>query len=347
MSYAEYKSNLYTKAAMGCVTNGDASNIFEDSIPLAAIAERFATETVEWLPTSYVRPGDVIGVNENGTIAYGPDEHVIDPNNVTCVRKSDGRIHGRFGADSGNTRRQYEFLLDLATGITRDSRGELLPTGAGTVANGARGYIQFSTSNWSCVAGMDYAPFVTLGMGQDGKLPVVSSRGSLIIACANQVAGLLGASKATGARTKQTKNRTSASIITAHTVALQITHEKTEMDNALETMAGIAFTDKHYAALLDTLAPVNVKDASKAKETRNENMRELLTGLRNTDSRVAPWKDSLLGAAQLLNVFDIWERGTRGDTNALVRQTDELLSGDAFKRENSRMEMLTRVMASV
>jgi len=342
-TYAEYRRNLYT-SAMGLVKNGDGSNVYADRIPLADVRKRFDSETVAVYSTAYVVPGDADGVNPDGTVHYSADETVIDSVRSHVVRLSDGRTHGVFGAESAGTRRQYSYLADLASGVTGEGPGDLRITAAGTTRNGGRAYLQISTGDVVGWEDFGISPFCTFGMSHDGTLSVVATFGTQIIQCANMVQGIHAKASS---RVKQSARATDASIITRTRIALGI-EELAEAKRAeFAAMRETQFTDAMWSTLLDMAYPVDVPDASKNIETRNNNARELLTGMYRSDARCAPVTGTLLGAWQTLNTFDNWERGTRGGTDPQTRMTDEFLSGKLGKSETARNDLLTRVLATV
>lgn len=341
-NYGEYKRNLYVSGALGCVTNSDASNVYESEIPMDAALARFEAERVEWHESAYRVIGQADGMNENGTVHYAPDTFVTDASNVTAVRVSDGKVHGRFGAESGNTRRQYTFLLELVAAIL--GHGIRL-TAVGTTRNGGRAYVQVS-GDVLAAYGMEFRPFYTLGMGQDGSLSVVSTSGDEVIICANMVQSLFGAGALTGARTKQTSRITDAGIITRHGIALGLEQRAERFETGLASLTETTVKNAHWSAFLDEIAPVNVSGASKNIETRNENTRATLTGLYRADARCSTWHGTALGALQAVNTFNLWERGTRGSTDADTRMRDEFLSGKLATAETRAAESLAKVLAT-
>lgn len=342
--YAEYKTNLYTEA-MGCVRNSDSSNVFADRIPLAEVRKRFALEEIASYPDALVVPGEADGVNPDGTIHYGTDVTVTDSAYVKIARKRDMHVHGRFGAESGSNRRQYTFLTDtLLTGLTGEGPGDLKITAAGTTRNGGRAYVQIATGEVCGWEGFNFSPFLMVGMSHDGSLSVTSTFGTQIIQCANMVAGI--AAKAQG-RTKQSARATDAGILARHKIMLGLEEVSELQTSAFDTLRNTVFTDEHWTALLNEVAPVDVVGASPNIETRNANTQATLTNMYRTDARCNAMHGNALGAWQTLNTFDIWERGTRKGTDAGTRATDDYLSGKLGTREGSRVETITKVLALV
>ena len=147
-----------------------------------------------------------------------------------------------------------------------------------------------------------------------------------------------------GTRTRQSKHATAARHITRHSVALDLAREADAMDKAIAELATAKVTDAQWSEFVKIMFPA-VDDASKRAITRAENNRERLTQLYKADERVAPWHGTALGVMQAANTFDIWERGTRGDTDPNVRQFDDMLSGTLAKAEVDAAKALALVLA--
>ena len=331
--YAEYRTNLYTERALGCVRNADSSNIYKHKVPLKAVKDRFAREEIYMAP-AYFEPQE------------GGRRLPIAGMSVK-VRLADMRAYPTL-VSSEVTPQQYNFLVDLGQAVTGEG-SDIIITAAGTTRNGGRGYLQFSTENVHSVAGMDYAPFVSLGMSHDGSLAITSVTGNMIVVCANMVAGLFGKAAfaeagVKGTRTRQSKHATAARHITRHSVALDLAREADAMDKAIADLAKVQVSDAQWSEFVKIMFPA-ADDASKRAITRAENNRERLTQLYKADERVAPWHGTALGVMQAANTFDIWERGTRGDTDPNVRQFDDMLSGTLAKAENDAAKALTLVLA--
>lgn len=345
--YAEYRTNLYgmTDLFGTPLHTPGKGTVFHGSIPVGAVTKRFNLETVESRETFYGVP-IVGGPNDGGT------EYVPIPDSQTLVRVRDGRVQNRsVGAETD--RLQYNYLTDLAAGVTGEGRGDLKIVAAGTTRNGGRAYLQIAMDEVQSVAGMDYFPFITFGMSHDGTLGIVSSAGSRALICANMFQALLGGRKVAekGLRTRQTKRQSAEIHTSRHAIALGLEKQKDEMDKAIKALADTVVSDEVWSAYVQELFPIT--DATKpAGITRAENNRGRLTELWNTDARVTPWHGSALGALQAANVFDLWERGTRGANGDQVgaaghRMWDDLLSGSLVKQENTNAEALVKVLASV
>jgi len=328
-NYEEYKTNLFVKGAMGCVTAEDESNIYDTNIPLSAVRERFERETVEFWNDSATNP-------ETG-------ETIIDESVSKIVRASDKHVFGKRGSDVPE--RQYDYLVDLAAGITGESPGDLHVKAAGTTRSGGRAYVQISTDNVLKVAGMEYEPYIMFGMSHDQSLAITSVTGTNVVVCSNMVSALFGKQAVRKAKTRQTKNATDELIITRHSIMLQLEQQADEFDKAIQELSETVVTDKQIDAFLDEIAPLDID--SQNMQTRNESFRAEFKVMANQDERASEWYGTKLGMVQALNSLDIWNRGTRKNSDPLTRMYDETLDQTRFKREGNTLALIDKVMATV
>jgi len=327
--YQEYKRNLFVRGALGCVTADDESNIFDGYIPLSAVYERFNEETVEFWNDSATNP-------ETG-------ETLVDESVSKIVRASDHKVFGKRGSDV--PQRQYSFLVDLAAGITSESPGDLHIKAAGTTRKGGRAYVQIATDNVLKVAGLEYEPYILLGMSHDQTLSMTSVTGTNVVVCSNMVSALFGAQATRKAKVRQTKRATDEMVITRHSVMLGLEQQADEFDKAIRELSEETVTDKEIDAFLDAFAPLDVDSQNKA--TRNENFRAEFKVMANQDERAAEWYGTKLGLVQALNTLDIWDRNVRKDSDPLTRMYDETLDQTRFKREGDTLARIEKVLATV
>lgn len=302
-----------------------------DFLTAAQVREIFEPQKVEFVPATYMLSTGMVTDNEN----------------VGIVRVSDGHVFGHRKADG--PQRQYDYLVDLASGVTGESPGDLKIRGAGTTRNGARAFVQISTANVLSVQGLDYSPLLAFAMSQDGSLSIQSSDSIIAIICANTFAANLGAvtqGYANGAKTKQTKNATDEIITSKHQAALKIEATSDAFEAAINELVSVTVTDEQWEAIVDEIAPLS-KDQSKHALTRNENKRDQLNDLYFSDPRASQWKGTEFGALQALNTWDLWERGTRGDITAEVRMNDEALDGKRASAEVGAFKLVNKVLATV
>lgn len=341
--YAEYKTNLYVEGAYGCVVSEDGKNIYKDSIPVEAARKRLELEDID----VYTDSATLV------TIEDGEEVHktVLNPESERLVRRRDGKIQGLRAA--GNNNRPFSYLLDQATGVLGVGRGDLKITAVGTTRDGARAYLQVRTNDKRDVEGMEYDPFVNFGMSYDGSLGIISISGDYIYSCANMVSASFGRKIQRKAKTKQTRLVTDEMIFERHSVALQLEQAADDFEEEIKKLVQTTVTDKQWHAFLDEVAPLTGpknEELSKHKVTRSENMRGELNALYTSDERASQWHGTALGVAQAWNTYDLWERGTRGDTNAAVRMFDESLddkAGSRIAHERAANQILNKVLATV
>lgn len=323
--YSEYRTNLYTQSAMGCVRADGDTNVYVDSIPLAKVRERFAREDVTPMPAAY--------------IGHGGDSVTEIPGLSVWARNTDSHVYPRL-VDSETTPEQYGFLVDMATGLTGEG-SDIIVTAAGTTRNGGRAYIQLTSTIIRESAGMQHCQYLNLAMSHDGSLAVVSNWGDRVIQCANMVASMFGRNVLSGTRTRQTKHASSTRHLTRHAVALGFEQRATEFDTAIAELAAIKVSKAKYGEFVKLMFPAG---DSKRSQTVSEKNIATLTGLYNSDPRVALWNGTALGVVQAVNVMSLWERATRGDTDRLVRQYDDMMSGALAKSEDAAAKVLASIL---
>lgn len=343
-------SNLYGDTAVkglpwhartGAVIADDGtSNYYPGAIPLQRVNAFLDRESVTSYPAAYVMPGsDPDGLD---------DVTVTDNTRQVIVRDRDSHVHGVFGADSYVVHQYRETFTHALAGIVGESPADLHYSGVGVLRNGGRAYTVISTSDLhSTPQGVDYFPFITVATSNDGTLAMTVGAGSVLSVCDNTLAAALGEAVLNDTSTKIKHTKFSAARLSVVSARLLLDTQADEMDSAIESLCSKIVTDAQWSAFLDALAPVNVTDASKNIETRNENMRATLTGFWNADPRVAPWKNSAFGALQAVNTFDLWERSTRKDTTHAGRTMDEFIGGKLATRESDRAALLAKVLATV
>lgn len=301
----------YKKAAQG-----DEPNHYPGAIPVEDVRRRLFNWHALEMPMYVTSPTGMVEV----------------PNRKAIVRDDTYAVLGV--PSSKYVPHQYdEWLIDNVANLLDD---DLVIGSAGLLANGAEAWVQVEMPENHRVADVEFRPNLLATTSFNGTLATTFKRTVTIVVCDNTRAAALSE---TGqeVRVRHTAHsimrlneaRSTLSVIMG--IADAFTAEVTAM---LEKQV----TDDKFLQIVEAMLDVPT-DASKAKATRAQGMRDTLWEMWVNDPRCAPWRGTGFGVQQVFNTHRQFVRPTRAGTVAVERTMHEHLSGvtEAFDAKVARL----------
>jgi len=269
-------------------------------------------------------------------------EFVPDETRQAIVDKRSGLVH--FTPRPGYVIHPFEDVLlnDLAE-IVGDTPGDLHIDSVGVLANGGEGWLSISTGDLlTTPEGVDFKPHILAATSHNGTLSTTYKPVATMTVCDNTRDMALGER---GARFKVRHTRLSANRLADARDALGLIEQEVEVFNtAVAELCAWTITDAQFDAFVDELAPLS-DDMSKHLATRTTKYRDRIHDMYREDDRVQQWNGTAFGALQAVNTFDLWERGTRGGTQASDRMIRETITGTRAETEDKHLNALRKVCA--
>lgn len=324
------------------VTVGDSTNLYPAAVPVKRVRQLFDFPVIA-SPVQFELPAIV----EDGKETQAAQ--LITTDRVAVAHGRTGALFGVF-ADSYVIHPYEAALLENIAKIVSESAGDLHIDSAGLLAGGAEAWLSISTTGLlTTPQGVEYFPHIIASTSHNGTLATTYKAVNTMIVCDNTRANALS-EKTPGMKIKHTKY--SAGKLTEVANALGLLNVASDNFAAeVALLCAQPVTDAQWHEFVKVIAPIT-DDTKKAGVTRAEALRELLTSLYVGDPRCEQWHGTAFGALQAVNVFDLWERGTRGAADGLDKMVKadrvrrEAITGKLDTREQERANALALILAT-
>jgi phage/plasmid-like protein (TIGR03299 family) len=282
---------------------GAEPNHYEGAIPIEDVQRRLFHWSALEVPMFIAVPSE-----DGKTASY---EEV--PNKNAIVRSDTYEVLG-VPSKRYVPHQNDEWLLTNVKNLLDD---DLVIGSAGLLKNGAISWVQIEMPENCKVGDIEFRPNLLATTSFDGSIATTYKRTVTIVVCDNTRAMALG-EQGQEIRIRHTAN--SFVRLGDAREALNIVHTmEDEFTKEIEKLLSQKVSDNQFTDFLDKLVPVKNTE-SKQAVTRAENIQNQLRMLWNTDSRVAPWKNTAFGALQAVNTHRQHFRNTRKG-NLIVERT--------------------------
>jgi phage/plasmid-like protein (TIGR03299 family) len=304
----------------------------EGSIPLSK-----AHDLIGWVPLESIRTASDF-LTEDGVLTIEDDRAKILAHPVTH------KVLGRH-LDTYEVHPYADTLLRDARAI---SGGQLGIARVGTTRGGARAFVQYEMSETIQAGGpgaerVKFRPFLNAATSLDGSLASSWFRGTNVIECDNSLAAALTEGRRHGELYKTRHRKGSAVNVADARAALNIVVEiADEYTEAINDLTSQYVSDSQWKAFLEAIAPTDEKKGRAL--TLAENKQASLSRLWNTDTRVAPWRNSAWGVLSAVNTWVNWEQTVKG-VDRIERNVEKVFKGDFERSDNAVLRILAEVSA--
>lgn len=304
----------------------------EGSIPLSK-----AHDLIGWVPLESVSNTSTF-ITDDGVIT------VEDPRQKKLIHPVTHEILGRH-LDTYEVHPYADTLLRDARAI---SGGQLGIARVGTTRKGARAFVQYEMTETIHAGGpgaepVKFRPFLNAATSLDGSLASSWFRGTNVIACDNALAAALTEGRRNGELYKTRHRRGSAVNVVDARKALNIVVEIADQYvEAIEDLTSQYVSDSQWKAFLEAIAPTDEKKGRAL--TLAENKQASLSRLWNTDTRVAPWRNSAWGVLSAVNTWVNHEQTVK-NVDRTERNVEKVFKGDFERSDNAVLRILAEVSA--
>lgn len=317
---------------------------FDGSIPLD-VARRMVGWTPIQVPMLYTDPATGL------TLPYGTVDDETNEYDGPMVVIRPG--HGPIGYNGGGTNHAnlWEWFIEGPAELLNTSAGDLSLGFIGLFKSGGVCAVQIDLTKTvtDAITGVETRHFLYAALALDGSMKPQLGRGKTRMVCDNTFK--LGVSEA--ARNgmlytpgKQTRNFKIDWADAARVLDILRVDAETESARDRE-MCQFTVTDAEWFKFLDGWTPlVDVKTGEELKgrsRTLAENKRDALSGLWNTDMRVAPWRNTAFGVSQAVTTYGQHMQTVR-NVNRLERHRHNMILGKSAGEETAALDLLQTVI---
>jgi phage/plasmid-like protein (TIGR03299 family) len=304
----------------------------EGSIPLSK-----AHDLIGWVPLESEKV-EVTVIADDGVRV------VKDPRAKVLIHPVTFEVLGRHL----NTYEVHPYADTLLRDARAISGGQLGIARVGTTRKGARAFVQYEMTETIQAGGpgaepVKFRPFLNAATSLDGSLASSWFRGTNVIECDNSLAAALTEGRRHGELYKTRHRKGSAVNVADARAALNIVVEiADEYTEAINDLTSQYVSDSQWKAFLEAIAPTDEKKGRAL--TLAENKQASLSRLWNTDTRVAPWRNSAWGVLSAVNTWVNWEQTVKG-MDRIERNVEKVFKGDFERSDNAVLRILAEVSA--
>lgn len=300
-------------------------NHYADGVPIADVHRRL----FHWNP---------VEVKEQWTYTTKDGEgedvsRLITGADKVIIRSDTGAKLGTF-KDGYQPHPYGEWLLDNVGTILDD---ELSIGSAGLLRGGAVAWVSVEVpDSITTPEGVEFRPNLIACTSFDGSLSTTYKRLVTNIVCDNTLAAGLNED---GQQVKVKHTRNSALRIADAREALNIVYSiADDFEAEVKRLYAQDVSSRVFGEFLDAYVP-RPTEAGRG-QTVADNKRDALSGLYASDPRVAPWQGTAWGVVQMVNTYNQWIRGVRGETSREERTMLNALKGKTAEDDTEALELL-------
>lgn len=322
---------------------------FDGSIPLDVAQRLIGWEPLQ-VPMTYPHP--VTGAQTLfGEYVPNADATGMDYKGPMVVLRSDTLAPMGSNGGKSNLFSYWDWFMNGPKRLLDTS--ELNLGFVGTFNGGAQAAVQIELAKTIVEekTGVSYRPFLYAASSIDGSLAAQYGMAYTRIVCENTFSMATKEAQRDGLfyKVRQTLNRKVDD--NAAREALQLVHGMSDdITKELHAMCETTVTDKQWSAFLNAYMPMPEKDP-KSKTggrayTTAGNTRDELTKMWNTDTRVAPWRNTVFGVSQAVTTWQQNEAIIRGANGRVARNKLNMISGKSTNVEAQALATLDKVLAN-
>jgi phage/plasmid-like protein (TIGR03299 family) len=297
---------------------GDEPNHYAGAIPVDDVRRRLFAWHAQSLPMHITAPDG--------------STHEV-PNRQAIVRDDTWQVLGV--PSKAYVPHQYdEWLLKQVANLLDD---DLAIGSAGLLKGGAVAWVQVEMPQSWAVAGVEFRPHLLATTSLNGEIATLYKRICTIVVCDNTRAKALNE---TGQEFRVKHTSQSLMRLADARDALSIVHTiGDDFAAEIERLLSITVTDRQFDRFLSVLAPSDDRE-SKQSQTRNENLRNSLRQMWQTDIRCAPFRGTAFGAVQTVNTWRQHIKPTRAGRSIIERTMLDTMTGVTEQADRQIAEMV-------
>lgn len=261
---------------------------------------------------------------------------VAVPNRQAIVRDDNWQVLG-VPSKAYQPHQYDEWLLKQVANLLDD---DLSIGSAGLLKGGAIAWVQVEMADSWKVADVEFRPHLLATTSFNGEIATLYKRTCTVVVCDNTRAQALR-EKGQEFRVKHTSQ--SLLRLSDARDALQIVHSiGDDFAAEIETLMGVKVSDQKFDRFLSLLAPSDDRE-SKQSQTRNENLRNSLRQMWQTDIRCAPFRGTAFGAVQTVNTWRQHIKPTRAGRSLIERTMMDTMTGVTELEDRKVAEMVMAI----
>lgn len=300
---------------------GTEPNHYPAAIPVADVQRRLFSWHARPMPMHITAP--------DGT------RHEV-PNRQAIVRDDTWQVLG-VPSKQYQPHQYDEWLLKQVSNLLDD---DLAIGSAGLLKGGAVAWVQVEMPQSWKVADVEFRPHLLATTSFNGEIATLYKRTCTIVVCDNTRAQALNES---GQEVRVKHTSQSLLRLASARDALQIVHSiGDDFAAEIEQLMGMKVSDRQFDRFLSLVAP-SALDESRQQQTRNENLRNRLREMWQTDIRCAPFRGTGFGALQTVNTWRQHIKPTRSGRSPIERTMMDTMTGITEIEDRKVAEMLLAI----
>lgn len=191
--------------------------------------------------------------------------------------------------------------------------------------------------------GVAFRPTILATTSLDGSVASTYKPVNTIVVCDNTREAAIS-EDFPSYKVKHTKNSQFNAEVGRKLVGIQLKHQADSFAEEIKGLLDQTVTDTQLEQFLSVINPIPAVDGR--GKTVAENKAAKLWEMWAGDPRVAIWKNTAWGVAQLMNTYRLHEAQIKGG-NRVESGMMNMLKGDTFRKDAEDLKTLQRVLAGV